>query len=524
MVLSLKNSNPGQSSHRLGSRRGRVHPRLLRDLSLLLLAVVGLLGGVVFHFGAEQRKEFATELVRRIASDTGRELRSLFSGAGEFLDVVHHWGQEGVLAQESPEQLKTRLLPLLEKQPQVAGLALADDQGSEFFLVRHSNHWLVRQIRQEKGRSVASWSPNPPPEEFGSLAGYDPRQRPWFEGAVRHQGPGLAWTDPYRFQSLQKLGITASTKWSYNGRVYVGAVDMLLETVVAKLTEPPLGESGQAFLLEPQGKILMSTAGTSAEGVQPPAVQTAAAQWQVLDPGQRSFFSFSLAGGTWIGGFAPLESIRGTYWVGVTFPEKFFTGEVSRQRLDGLFLAGLIVALGIGGVFFLLRRHLHHAAEMPQKVDSSRLLELVAEGEGVALEFKSTMRTNLKSGKPDKAIELAWLKTVVAFLNGQGGVLLLGVDDNGQMLGLEADEFSNDDKCRLHFKNLLNQHVGADFSDMIVFDLIDYQGIKVGVVRCCSAPRPVFLRHGQSEEFYIRSGPASVPLTGSQLLSYLQHR
>ena len=46
---------------------------------------------------------------------------------------------------------------------------------------------------------------------------------------------------------------------------------------------------------------------------------------------------------------------------------------------------------------------------------------------------------NLKSGKNGKEIELAWLKGVVGFMNTNGGILLIGVDDSGTILGIDAD-------------------------------------------------------------------------------------
>ena len=72
---------------------------------------------------------------------------------------------------------------------------------------------------------------------------------------------------------------------------------------------------------------------------------------------------------------------------------------------------------------------------------------LIRYGESPNLEFKSTLRTNLKTGKAGKEIELAWLKSVVGFLNTDGGVLLIGVNDGGEVVSIAADQFENDDKC-----------------------------------------------------------------------------
>ena len=60
-----------------------------------------------------------------------------------------------------------------------------------------------------------------------------------------------------------------------------------------------------------------------------------------------------------------------------------------------------------------------------------------------------------------------------------GGILLLGVADDGTVLGLEPDGFENEDKCRLHFKNLLNQHIGLEYSKYLQFHVQAVESLGV---------------------------------------------
>ena len=109
-------------------------------------------------------------------------------------------------------------------------------------------------------------------------------------------------------------------------------------------------------------------------------------------------------------------------------------------------------------------------------------------------------------------------------MNTDGGTLLLGVSDDGAITGLEADGFANDDKCRLHFKNLVNQHIGAKFPKHLRFDLVRVDGHQVGVVTCRRSAEPVYLKTPKSEEFYIRNGPSSDALPVSKVVAYIQGR
>jgi len=110
---------------------------------------------------------------------------------------------------------------------------------------------------------------------------------------------------------------------------------------------------------------------------------------------------------------------------------------------------------------------------------------------------------------------------VVAFLNSRGGVLLLGVEDNGRICGLEMDKFDNNDRCLLHIKNLINQHIGAEFSGFLEITLLEVEDKIVVILEVTRAGQPVFLKIGKNEEFYIRSGPSSTKLSPSQMLSYV---
>jgi len=127
----------------------------------------------------------------------------------------------------------------------------------------------------------------------------------------------------------------------------------------------------------------------------------------------------------------------------------------------------LLLTRHYGRQFKALPSLTDHPAEFEEKV-----LALIRYGESPNLEFKSTLRTNLKTGKAGKEIELAWLKSVVGFLNTDGGVLLIGVNDGGEVVGIAADQFENDDKCLLHFKNLINQHIGAEFSKYLHAEIV----------------------------------------------------
>jgi predicted HTH transcriptional regulator len=147
---------------------------------------------------------------------------------------------------------------------------------------------------------------------------------------------------------------------------------------------------------------------------------------------------------------------------------------------------------------------------------------MVAQGESSTLEFKSTLRWDLRQQKKNDTITHAALKTIAAFLNTEGGTLLIGVDDEGTAVGIESDDFPTDDRFLLHLYGVIKGSMGNDVTTLVQTDIDMFQGKKVCVVRCKKSSRPVYLRQsGKDEEFFIRTGPSSERLGPSNLVTYI---
>ncbi|MFC1762571.1 response regulator [Planctomycetota bacterium] len=150
--------------------------------------------------------------------------------------------------------------------------------------------------------------------------------------------------------------------------------------------------------------------------------------------------------------------------------------------------------------------------------------DLIAQGESEHVEFKSTLRWDLKQDKTHPGVETAWLKSIVAFLNSDGGTLIVGVDDDGNTVGYEKDNFKSMDKHLLHVNNKIQDHIGLEHAQCIRFALEPIDGSQILVVECTPSKDPVFLSQGKDEQFYIRVGPGSRKLSTRQVLEYVTKR
>jgi hypothetical protein len=158
------------------------------------------------------------------------------------------------------------------------------------------------------------------------------------------------------------------------------------------------------------------------------------------------------------------------------------------------------------------------------ELPSITINDLIIGGETDAVEFKSTLRTNLHTGQIDEKIYLSALKTIAAFLNAKGGNLLIGVADDGEVLGLDADAFPNEDKMGLHLVNLIKDRIGEVFLPYVHPHFEDLEGQRVLAVRCERGPKVAFVKDGNLQRFYVRGGNATVELTGSAVTDYAKKR
>lgn len=168
------------------------------------------------------------------------------------------------------------------------------------------------------------------------------------------------------------------------------------------------------------------------------------------------------------------------------------------------------------------------------KDEPHTLSSVIIEGETKKVEFKSSLRYCLKSLKPEKHIELSAMKNICAFLNSEGGKLIIGVSDDKQILGLEDYDYSTfketdkKDAWLKHFDNLLSKYFGNGISNLI---MISFEIIENKSIACIDVlPNnvgPTFLQNpekGNNEDFYIRRNASAVILTMNEFFQYSKER
>jgi len=155
------------------------------------------------------------------------------------------------------------------------------------------------------------------------------------------------------------------------------------------------------------------------------------------------------------------------------------------------------------------------------------LKELLKRQEDEHLEFKATLRYSIEEGIQNGSLEKETLKTICAFLNTDGGILLIGVSDNGQTVGLSYDlqtfkEKRDIDGFELYLVTLIWNKIGKIFLKFIDFSFPKIGDKTICKVKVLRSDEPVFYKEGEVQTFYIRAKNSTRPLSMEDATKYIR--
>lgn len=159
-----------------------------------------------------------------------------------------------------------------------------------------------------------------------------------------------------------------------------------------------------------------------------------------------------------------------------------------------------------------------------QEAVNEELEELILSGEGERLEFKSTLRYDLRMKGVNKKLEYVIAKTIAAFLNTEGGDLLIGIDDESNGLGLDNDfqtlSKKNIDGFELQLIEIIKKYIGAHFGQHVKITFPIYDSQQICRVQVSKSGSPVFTLYEGKEDFFVRTGCSSQPLSREEQSAY----
>jgi serine phosphatase RsbU (regulator of sigma subunit) len=252
-----------------------------RSLLTSLATAIVLLGGTIMALTFMSSQQAVTHLSRIILEQTTAgielQLEKFFAPPVRRLQLLASWGAAGLLPLEDTAAMNRLLVPLLQSDPYLSAVLVADERGREHSVFHFGNTWRSRQMLRDLRNDqavVTEWSEQKPaPTVSRQDLDYDPRQRPWYRGAVDMSSRPAAgnastdarvyWTEPYLFFTTRAPGeartpgITAALKFrAKDGLVRVAGFDVALTEISAFTTGLRPGANGKVVVLTGDGRVL----------------------------------------------------------------------------------------------------------------------------------------------------------------------------------------------------------------------------------------------------------------------------
>jgi predicted HTH transcriptional regulator len=157
----------------------------------------------------------------------------------------------------------------------------------------------------------------------------------------------------------------------------------------------------------------------------------------------------------------------------------------------------------------IIEQHIKTLSELPVKERIRKLEDNYTERKASFKFDPSIIGSNIER---EKAVS----KAIAGFSNTDGGILFIGVDNNGVVVGLRNDyslvKDHNADGFQLELRNSI-KHL---LKNNIINDIIDIRIHKIDAEEICEtivypSPVPIILTHDGKEEIYIREGNSTKP-------------
>jgi len=156
---------------------------------------------------------------------------------------------------------------------------------------------------------------------------------------------------------------------------------------------------------------------------------------------------------------------------------------------------------------------------------NQKIFDLIEKGEGSTIEFKATLQKSIDNPNiPPTVIENNVIKSIAGFCNTEGGNLLIGVNDNGDIIGIEEDTFQSNDKFKNHLKNILDARVTKSVFSSIKTEFFNIEGKTVCCIECNKSDVPLFVDYEGNSHFYKRNLESTDSLNPQETMEWANKR
>jgi diguanylate cyclase (GGDEF)-like protein len=319
---------------------------MLRRAGVLVLITSVLIAAGFVRFGlVPMAEQIAKDQFDAAATRVESGLVEVFQPPVQLLQMSRGWlgGQAPDLA--SPDAFNQVFKPVLESLPQLTSVVAGTSTGQGWLLLQQAGGaWRNRMTDIPRWglqrHWLMDWVPNADLRLSWSTQTYDPRERPWYKGAMAMPAnQSVYWTPPYTLFTTGAPGITASTHMVLaDGRDFVLGFDLTLGDLSTTTLHAAVGQSGLALVMTDDEKVLALPTRpaqvTQAQwigrllkpaadlGLQP--VSEGLAHWRASGRQKGTALAYTSAGDNWLLSARPYVLGEQHLWVLVLAPAQDF--------------------------------------------------------------------------------------------------------------------------------------------------------------------------------------------------------
>lgn len=142
---------------------------------------------------------------------------------------------------------------------------------------------------------------------------------------------------------------------------------------------------------------------------------------------------------------------------------------------------------------------------------------------------------NFKTNAAGISVKYIIAKAICGFLNSKGGVLFIGVTDNGEIQGLDDFDYSlfdsenGKDKILLELDSLISYFFNLSIKPLINSSIEKIDGKDILIIGVTGSSKPVFLKNKRydevKKEFYIRMNASTRQITDiEEIVEYILNK
>jgi len=499
------------------------------------IVIIIILLAIFISFDAQSI--FTEQLIYTTTEQIEKEISDYLNPISKKLSEVKVDRIDNSFDYKSENGMNNYFIPILSSTPKISSVKYYDEDGRQY-LIYKDKKTFVSAFRIEKTFKneivLKRW------EDDSTMVGQwkqavenDPVRLNWIKFFKKDaRTDSIFWFNLRGISdfAIGKIDAVTFGKSDNSNKIFGLAIGIKADDLISSITEIKLFSNPKIFLFNHNNHILPIIANNkeasrgvdrafTRENIQDSVIIAFLDNWTELGSDSVSF-ALNIDEEKWWAQVDPINMHLSKLQLGVIITE---TDLIFAYLINTYLFVGFLLAILILITIFFFRRKSKAKVISSNRLSLEELQQFLDEGETERFELKSSLRWDYREEKVNKKLEEVIVKSISAFNNAEGGYLVIGIDDDNNILGLQNDystlKKQNADYFELHLRNLINTTFTVRYAARkLVISFLTIDEKDVCIIKIAKGEYPLFLKTtdkngAKIEKFYIRSGNSSQQIT-----------